>query len=171
IGVGQVLGSRSTDLLAGVGPPVVRDGVRLPVGALVAGLPHVDVAPVPVPVLPDSIVLRALPGPRDDWFTAGALRALGGQPYQVSPNSDRVGLRLTGPALHRSRGGELPSEGMVAGALQVPPDGQPVLLLADHPVTGGYPVIAVVDEADLPIAAQARPGRTIRFVVDRPQPR
>jgi allophanate hydrolase subunit 2 len=77
-------------------------------------------------------------------------------------------MRLTGPPLDRSRQGELASEGMVAGAVQVPPDGQPVVFLADHPVTGGYPIIAVVAEADIDLAAQARPGQPVRF---RPQRR
>jgi allophanate hydrolase subunit 2 len=81
----------------------------------------------------------------------------------VSPDSDRVGARLSGPALVRSRHEELPSEGLVEGAIQVPPDGQPIVMLADHPTTGGYPVIAVVDPADLRHVAQAAPGTTLRF--------
>ena len=81
----------------------------------------------------------------------------------MSPDSDRVGLRLAGPALARLRDDELPSEGLVPGAVQVPPDGAPVLFLADHPVTGGYPVLAVVVSADLPLAAQLRPGDVVRF--------
>ncbi|MEP6697750.1 MAG: biotin-dependent carboxyltransferase family protein [Pseudonocardiales bacterium] len=163
LAVDPVLGSRSTDLLAGLGPPVLAAGQRLPVGELFDRLPIVDVAPVPGP--PIAVVLRVLPGPRDDWFGPGGLRVLGGEPYLVAPDSDRVGLRLQGHPLERVRDGELPSEGMVEGALQVPPDGQPVLLLADHPVTGGYPVIGVVPPADIPLAAQARPGQGIRFRV------
>jgi biotin-dependent carboxylase-like uncharacterized protein len=161
IAVEPVLGSRSTDLLAGLGPPVLRAGARLPVGEATMGFPGVDVAPVPAP--PDEIVLRALAGPRDDWFAPEALRVLGGQPYVVAPDSDRVGLRLRGPALRRTRTGELPSEGMAEGSLQVTPDGLPVLLLADRPVTGGYPVIAVADPDDMSLAAQARPGQRLRF--------
>jgi allophanate hydrolase subunit 2 len=83
--------------------------------------------------------------------------------YQVTADSNRVGIRLDGPALERARKGELPSEGMVAGSLQVPPAGQPILFLADHPVTGGYPVVAVVVDEDLPLAAQLRPGQRLRF--------
>ena len=86
-----------------------------------------------------------------------------GADYTVLPASDRTGLRLDGPALPRAIEGELPSEGVVNGALQVPPDGRPILLLAGHPVTGGYPVIAVVVSADLGRAAQLRPGQAIRF--------
>jgi allophanate hydrolase subunit 2 len=81
----------------------------------------------------------------------------------VTNDSDRSGLGLSGPSLPRARDGELPSEGMVTGALQVPPDGKPILLLADHPVTGGYPVIAVVRSADIGLAAQLRPGQPVRF--------
>jgi allophanate hydrolase subunit 2 len=81
----------------------------------------------------------------------------------VSADSDRVGLRLAGPPLDRARLDELPSEGLVPGAVQVPPDGTPVLFLADHPVTGGYPVLAVVTTDDLPAAAQLRPGDMVRF--------
>jgi biotin-dependent carboxylase-like uncharacterized protein len=165
--VPPVLGSRSTDVLAGLGPPAVRPGDRLSVGSAVAGPPTVDVAPVPD--LPDEVVLRALPGPRDDWFHPAALRTLGEAAYEVTPDSNRVGLRLAGPPLERAVTRELPPEGMPDGALQVPPSGQPVLFLADHPVTGGYPVLAVVPPDDLDLAAQARPGQRIRFRVGRPR--
>ena len=87
--------------------------------------------------------------------------------YAVTAASNRTGLRLDGPALRRARADELPSEGMVAGALQVPPDGMPILLLADHPATGGYPVIAVVRSADISRAAQLRPGQLIRFTLSQ----
>jgi allophanate hydrolase subunit 2 len=115
------------------------------------------------------MVLRAFPGPRDDWFSPAAMTILGSQPYEVTPQSNRVGIRLSGATLERSRAGELPSEGMVSGAVQVPPNGQPVLFLADHPVTGGYPVIAVVVEPDICLAAQARPGQRLRFDVVAPR--
>jgi allophanate hydrolase subunit 2 len=131
------------------------------VGDLAAGEPFVDVAPVAP--LPDRPVLRVLPGPRRDWLAGSAWAALTGSAWQVTADSDRVGLRLSGPRLERAREGELPSEGLVPGAVQVPPDGAPVLFLADHPVTGGYPVLAVVVTADLPLAAQLRPGDTLRF--------
>ena len=102
-------------------------------------------------------------GPRADWFEASALASLFDEPWLVTNDSNRVGMRLAGPALARARGGELPSEGMVVGAMQVPPSGQPTVLLADGPVTGGYPVIAVVAEASLDRLAQARPGQRVRF--------
>ncbi|WP_217141040.1 biotin-dependent carboxyltransferase family protein [Streptomyces sp. AC627_RSS907] len=157
-----VLGSRSTDLLSGLGPPPLADGTVLPLGR--PGDPHarVDVAPQPAP--PAELVLRVTPGPRQNWFTREAVRTFTSRPYRVSSASNRIGLRLDGPALLRARSGELPPEGMVLGAVQVPPDGGPVVFLADHPTTGGYPVIGVVCSADLPAAAQARPGTPARFV-------
>jgi len=109
------------------------------------------------------------PGPQERLRRSGDHRAGGARPalcsaaYVVTSDSYRSGLRLSGPSLPRARDGELPSEGMVTGALQVPPDGQPVLFLTDHPVTGGYPVVAVVVAADIGRAAQLRPGETVRF--------
>ncbi|WP_268643790.1 biotin-dependent carboxyltransferase family protein [Nocardiopsis sp. EMB25] len=164
VDVPPVLGSRSTDVLAGLGPAVPTPGDLLPVGPAPAGFPRVDhvaTAPVGGP----SIDLRVVLGARDDWFTPEAVATLLSREYEVTSRSDRVGARLTGPVLERSRGGELPSEGMVAGSLQVPPNGEPVLFLADHPVTGGYPVIAVVHSAHLPRAAQAAPGTRMRFTL------
>jgi biotin-dependent carboxylase-like uncharacterized protein len=165
IAVEPVLGSRSTDLLSGLGPPPLRNGAVLPLGR--PGVPHarVDVAPQPAP--PAELVLRVTLGPRDDWCAPEAVRTLTSRAYRVSPASNRIGLRMDGPALTRARTGELPSEGMVLGAVQVPPDGRPVVFLADHPTTGGYPVIGVVRAADLPAAAQARPGTPVRFVAVR----
>jgi allophanate hydrolase subunit 2 len=121
--------------------------------------PFVDVAPVRAPS--SAPVLRVLPGPRRDWLDPAAWTALTTQEWTVTADSNRVGLRLAGAPLERARDDELPSEGLVPGALQVPPDGAPVLFLADHPVTGGYPVLAVVTTADLPAAAQLRPGDTL----------
>ncbi|MGW1672937.1 5-oxoprolinase subunit C family protein [Streptomyces sp. NPDC002324] len=163
--VEPVLGSRSTDLLSGLGPPPLTVGTVLPLGRPGRHHAHVDVVPHPAP--PSELVLRVTLGPRDDWFTDTALRTLTRRPYAVSSASNRIGLRTEGPALERLRAGELPSEGMVLGAVQVPPDGRPVVFLADHPTTGGYPVIAVVDPADLPAAAQATPGTPVRFVAVR----
>lgn len=165
VAVERVLGSRSTDLLSGLGPPPIADGTVLPLGRPTPLHARVDVVPHPAP--PSELVLRVTLGPRDDWFTDTALRTLTRHPYAVSSASNRIGLRTEGPALERSRPGELPSEGMVLGAVQVPPDGRPVVFLADHPTTGGYPVIAVVHPADLPGAAQAAPGTPVRFVAVR----
>ena len=112
---------------------------------------------------PEPAELRVVAGPRDDWFDPAAMDRLRAAVYEVTSDSNRSGLRLSGPDLPRARRDELPSEGMPLGALQVPPSGQPILFLADHPVTGGYPVIAVVAAADIARAAQLRPGDTIRF--------
>ncbi|MDX3754937.1 5-oxoprolinase subunit C family protein [Streptomyces mirabilis] len=165
VAVDPVLGSRSTDLLSGLGPPPLRDGTVLPLGRPDGMHTRVDVVPHPGP--PSELVLRVTPGPRDDWFTVSALRTLATGTYRVSSASNRIGLRTEGPSLERTVSGELPSEGMVLGAVQVPPDGRPVVFLADHPTTGGYPVIAVVRGADLPAAAQAIPGTPVRFMVVR----
>ncbi|MER5649889.1 biotin-dependent carboxyltransferase family protein [Streptosporangium sp. NPDC002524] len=155
------MGSRSTDSLSGLGPAPLAAGTVLPVGPT-GGLPPitVDVAPRPGP---GTGVLRVLPGPRDDWFVPEALATLCAGPYEVSQDSNRVGVRVRGARLERAREGELPSEGMVAGAVQVPPSGQPIVFLADHPPTGGYPVIAVLTSASLAGAAQLRPGDRVRF--------
>jgi biotin-dependent carboxylase-like uncharacterized protein len=161
VGVPPVLGSRSSDRLSGLGPEPLRAGDVLAIGDDAGEEPVVDVAPVRPPS--DRPVLRVLPGPRRDWLAAEAWTRLTSDGWTVSADSDRVGLRLTGPRLARARDEELPSEGLVPGAVQVPPDGAPVLFLADHPVTGGYPVLAVVVTADLPAAAQLRPGDELRF--------
>ncbi|RRO16723.1 biotin-dependent carboxyltransferase [Saccharopolyspora rhizosphaerae] len=161
IDVEPVLGSRSTDVLSGLGPEALQPCAVLPVGPPPSRFPVVDLAPVAGP--PDDVVLRVRPGPRDDWFTADALKTLVSAPYEVTAESNRVGMRLDGPVLERSCTEELPSEGMVTGALQVPPVGTPTLFLADHPVTGGYPVIGVVVSADVRRAAQARPGQRVHF--------
>ncbi|MCQ4083566.1 biotin-dependent carboxyltransferase family protein [Streptomyces sp. RB6PN25] len=162
VGVAPVLGSRSRDLLSGLGPAPLREGDTLPLGRPCGPAAAVDT--VASPGVPRELVLPVVPGPRDDWFAKDALRTLAIGAYRVAPASNRIGLRTEGPALPRARSGELPSEGMVLGAVQVPPDGRPVVFLADHPTTGGYPVIGVVPEDRLAAAAQARPGTPVRFV-------
>ncbi|GIF11600.1 biotin-dependent carboxyltransferase family protein [Actinoplanes teichomyceticus] len=155
IAVEPVLGSRSTDTLAGVGPAKLADGMTLPVGSSTgrAGPPDED-APAPAA----ELVLGVRRGPRDDWYDVAGLFE---QAYTVSPVSNRVGARLAGAPLTRRIEGELPSEGVVLGAVQVPADGQPIVFLADHPTTGGYPIVGVV--GDVTPLAQARPGTTVRF--------
>ena len=152
VAVAPVLGSRSTDTLSGTGPPAVRAGDRLPVGST-SGPP----APVDVPLPRAAGPLRLHPGPRVDHLGGRGLAALRGTRWTVGADSDRVGLRLEGSPVER-RAGEVASEGVVLGAVQLPPSGLPVVFLADHPVTGGYPVVAVVDPADLWRCAQAAPG-------------
>jgi len=159
IAVEPVLGSRSTDTMSGLGPPRLSAGDLLPLGTPL-GVPAEG--NVPRTLMPATIWLRLLLGPRDDWVD---LTTLG--EYAVGPASDRVGVRLRGPTVVRTVDGELPSEGMLPGAVQIPPDGQPVIMLADHPTTGGYPVVGVVHPDDLGQVAQARPGTLIRFVISR----
>ncbi|MFT4262496.1 MAG: biotin-dependent carboxyltransferase family protein [Nocardioides sp.] len=156
IAVAPVLGSRSTDTLAWVGPPRVTDGTRLPLGR-----PGPDVRPQPLDTPPARRVgaIRLTTGPQADWFSDVPT----GRGWTVRPDSDRVGLRLDGEPLTRIREGELPSEGMVLGAVQVPPSGLPIVFLADHPPTGGYPVVGIVHPDDLWLCAQLRLGEPVAF--------
>jgi biotin-dependent carboxylase-like uncharacterized protein len=158
LAVEPVLGSRSTDTLGRIGPPPVVVGDRLPVGPASASPVAVDTPRPPV-----AGPLRVTRGPRADRVDGDALDLLCRTSYTVSPHSDRIGLRLVGDPLPLVGHDELPSEGMVLGAVQLPPDGQPVVFLADHPTTGGYPVVAVVDESDLWVCAQLRPGEPVGF--------
>jgi biotin-dependent carboxylase-like uncharacterized protein len=167
IDVAPVLGSRATDVLTGLGPPPLAVGARLAIRATSAGVALPGVDQVAVRPTGRPVVLRVVPGPRLDWFADGIADALAEAAYEVAPASNRTALRLAGPALRRRFERELPSEGLVPGAVQVPPDGRPVVFLVDHPVTGGYPVPYVVCDADLDRAAQLRPGDPVRF---RPAP-
>jgi len=163
VDVPAVLGSRATDVLSGLGPAPLKVGDVLPVGAPPRTFPNVELAPVRS-MTAGPIVIRALLGPRADWLADPHL--LAATPWTVSSRSDRVGIRLEGRALRRPEarlGQELPSEGVVRGSIQVPAGGEPVLFLADHPVTGGYPVVAVVRDADVDLAAQAVPGQALRI--------
>ncbi len=166
IAVDPVLGSRSTDILSGVGPDQLTAGSAVLVGdPPTTAFPCVDVAPVRP--LPDLVELRVDLGPRHAWIADPS--ALAAATWTVSDRSNRVGVRLDGDPLTRApeyADRELPSEGVVLGSIQVPADGQPVIFLADHPVTGGYPVMGVVRAEDLDHAAQARPGQRLRFHLD-----
>lgn len=159
----RVLGSRSWDSLAQLGTPPLRTGTRLPIGRTAPSWPVVDaVAPALIDDAPT--VLEALPGPRTEWFTAAAISLFESQLYTVGQDSNRVGMRLTADVpLERRITGELPSEGVELGSLQVPPEGFPVIFLADHPVTGGYPVVAVLRRRSIDLAAQLPPGAQLRF--------
>lgn len=157
-----VLGSRATDTLAGLGPAPIAAGDELAIAAAGRPVPANALAPWGAPH-DEELVIDLAPGPRADWFAPSALRTLYDAVWTVTHDADRVGMRLDGPALERVVHDELPSEGMIPGALQVPPSGRPVALLADGPVTGGYPVIATVTDASLDLLAQARPGTRLRF--------
>lgn len=173
----KLLGSSSTDMLSGEGPAPLTSGAQLGIGHVSAGngpVPGAGSGTVnnthPLPPIrraPDpgrAITARVDRGPRADWFDDESWRRLVSQEWTLSPDSNRIGARLVGRPLTQTRLEELPSEGMVLGALQVPPSGLPTVFLADHPVTGGYPVIAVVRRTDLDLLGQARPGQRIRFL-------
>ena len=153
VDVPPVLGSRSRDTLADLGPAPLSAGDVLRCGS-VQGAAAVE---------PHDGLVRVHPGPRADHFHPGTLDLLAGAAWTVSPTSDRTAVRLRGPLLVRRTHVELPPEGLLPGAVQVPPDGQPIVFGVDHPVTGGYPVVAVVERADLGVLAQAAPGTTVRF--------
>ncbi|MDO9377894.1 MAG: biotin-dependent carboxyltransferase family protein [Nocardioidaceae bacterium] len=160
VDVTAVLGSRSRDVLAGLGPEPLAPGDRLPVGPAPRDFPGVEA--VPPPSLGGEVLLRAVRGPRDAWVADADL--LVSTAWTASERTNRVGMRLAGGTVpHVDGDRQLPSEGACRGAVQVPPSGEPVLFLADHPVTGGYPVVAVVVDDDVDRAAQVRPGQPVRL--------
>lgn len=162
----SALGSRASDTLAGLGPAPLAAGAVIRVGDDAPFCVEPDAVPRALPASGDLVELEITLGPRDDWFTEAAVAALTDQEWAVTPRSDRVGIRLQGDVpLERSLPGELPSEGAVTGAIQVPPDGQPVLFLPDHPLTGGYPIIGAVTDRSLDLAGQLPPGARLRFIV------
>jgi biotin-dependent carboxylase-like uncharacterized protein len=158
--VPEVLGSRSTDVLSGLGPPPVRVGDVLAASPGRGRLRTSD-GWGEAPSASALTMLDAGPGPRADW--AADIDALYTTPWRVSPLADRVGVRLIGDPLERAVTAELPSEGVVTGSVQLPPSGEPVILGPDHPVTGGYPVIAVLTASACDAVAQLRTGATVRF--------
>ncbi|KUI38122.1 5-oxoprolinase/urea amidolyase family protein [Mycobacterium sp. GA-2829] len=165
--VAPVLGSRSYDVMSAIGPQPLAPGDVLPVGEHTEDFPEVDQAPVAA-FDDDVLELRVVPGPRDDWFVDPDI--LVRTNWQVTNRSDRVGMRLVGmPLEYRRPDRQLPSEGATRGAIQVPPNGFPVILGPDHPVTGGYPVVGVVVDDDIDRASQARPGQTVRLHWSRPR--
>lgn len=160
LAVADELGSRSADTLAVLGPPALKAGDRLDVGDRHALPDFEDVLPLG---RSGDLTLDVIVGPREDWFTANAVRLLLESRWEVGSASDRIGVRLSGPRLERARAEELPSEPCLPGSIQVTAEGQPIVFGPDHPVTGGYPVIAVVVDEDTDLLAQARPGQVIRF--------
>lgn len=167
IDVEPVLGSRSYDVLAAIGPLPLKPGDVLPVGAHSDEFPELDQAPVAA-IEDDVLELSVVPGPRDDWFVDPDV--LMRTNWLVTNKSDRVGTRLVGmPLEYRKPDRQLPSDGANRGAIQVPPNGFPVILGPDHPVTGGYPVIGVLTDEDIDKMAQIRPGQTVRMRWARPR--
>lgn len=159
VAVPPVLGSRSTDILGGLGPAPLRDGDTLQVGADPATMPapgqHLPPEPLPAPG--SAARLELLRGPRDDRLSRHGWEGLESQEWSVTPRSSRVAVRLAGAAL-TVVGAAVDPEPLVRGAIQVPPDGHPIVFLADHPVTGGYPVVGVLTAASCDLLAQCRPG-------------
>ncbi|AHC23649.1 MULTISPECIES: 5-oxoprolinase/urea amidolyase family protein [Mycobacteriaceae] len=167
IDVAPVLGSRSHDVMSAIGPAPLRAGDVLPIGEHSTGFPELDQAPVGA-ISPEIVDLQVVPGPRDDWFVDPDI--LVRTNWLVTNRSDRVGMRLAGMPLEHSRPDrQLPSEGATRGAIQIPPNGFPVILGPDHPVTGGYPVIGVVTDEDIDKLGQVRPGQTVRLHWSRPR--
>lgn len=167
IEVTPVLGSRSYDVMAAIGPAPLRDGDVLQIGERTGDYPELDQAPVAT--IPDDVVeLRVTPGPRDDWFVDPDIMVRTN--WLVTNRSDRVGMRLVGmPLEYRWPERQLPAEGADRGAIQVPPNGFPIILGPDHPVTGAYPVVGVVVEEDIDTLGQIRPGQTVRMHWSRPR--
>jgi biotin-dependent carboxylase-like uncharacterized protein len=161
IDVTPVLGSRSYDVMSAIGPLPLEPGDVLPIGAHTEKYPELDQAPV-APISDQLVELLVVPGPRDDWLADADALVHG--IWSTSDRSDRVGMRLEGrPLAHRTPGRQLPSEGATRGAIQVPPNGLPVILGPDHPVTGGYPVVGVIADEDIDKVAQLRPGQHVRL--------
>lgn len=160
------LGSAATDTLADIGPAPVRVGDRIKLKGAGSSQP-VSLSESPAfrcPRAGETVTLDVVLGPRTDWFTPESLTIFSDTAWTVTAQSNRVGIRLgADAALARVSTAELPSEGCVAGALEVPPDGKPLLLLADHPLTGGYPVIGAVAAYHLDLAGQIPIGAKIRF--------
>ena len=167
--VPPVLGSRSTHLVSrvgGVGGRALVAGDRIPVGttdkvASVAGRSRPPVIGLPG----RGARLRVMLGPEDDRFSEAALATLQTARYEITPQSNRMGYRLTGPRLSHREGAELLSDATPIGSVQVPASGEPILLMADCQTTGGYPKIATVITADLPVAGQLAPADWIEFEV------
>jgi len=161
-----ILGSRSTHLVSrmgGVEGRALVAGDRLPVQEPGATVPARKAIGLTLPT-GGRARLRVIPGPQEEWFSPSAFQALSSVSFRVSPRSNRMGYRLEGPPLVRSREGEPISEPVGMGAIQVPGAGEPILLMADRQTAGGYPKIGHVISADLPLAGQLAPGDFVEFV-------
>lgn len=166
IAVPPVFGSRATSLVARLGAfngRPLRAGDVLPVGdaILPTTRPGPRIAELPLPA--GGARLRVLKGPHEEMFTPGAYEALFGGRYTITPQSNRMGYRLDGPRLAHRRAADILSDATAIGSIQVPASGQPIVLMADRQTTGGYPKIATVISADLPLAGQLAPGDWVEF--------
>ena len=155
----MVLGSRSADALSGIVPLPVTDGAIIAIGEP-GDRPMADVT---LPMSPGTEAIRVSVGPRADWLEDGAMERLTSETWTVE-ESNRVGIRLGGTPISPSGSEQLRSEGLLAGAIQVPGSGLPLVMGRDHPTTGGYPVLAVVLADDLGRMAQLPRGSRLRFV-------
>ena len=159
-----VLGSRATSLISAMGPlggRAVTTGTLLPVGGAATRLASTACVPLRLPE--GGARLHAIPGPHDAWFTPDALELFFSARFTLSTKSNRMGYRLDGPALMHGSDADILSDATPIGSVQVPKSGQPILLMADRQTTGGYPKIATVTAADLPIAGQLAPGDWVSF--------
>ena len=161
----RVLGSRATHLVSrmgGLDGRALASGDRVPILADTSPRPQRKSPGLMLPTRGRAL-LRVMPGPQAHWFHADALKTIAGVSFRISPRSNRMGYRLQGPPLRRLREGELISEPVAIGAIQVPSAGEPILLMADRQTAGGYPKIGHVITADLPLAGQLAPGDFIEF--------
>jgi biotin-dependent carboxylase-like uncharacterized protein len=164
--IAPVLGSVSTYVRSAIGG---FQGRRLQKGDVVplklAGAAVRDEYALPRPLdLALDQPVRVIPGPQADYFTADAMKTFLSSVYTVSPQADRMGFRLEGPVIEHAKDYNIVSDGVVPGSIQVPGSGRPIILMVDNQTTGGYPKIATVISADLPVVGRRRPGRPIRFV-------
>ena len=153
-----VMGSLSTSLRSGIGGKALTAGERLPLRDA-AALPELGFEQRAASSRP----IRVLLGPQDDYFTPAAIERFFSTAYRLAPRSDRMGYRLDGPPLEHAKGFNIVSDGIEMGAIQVPGDGKPIVLMADRQSTGGYPKIGYVIRADIGRLAQMRAGETVRF--------
>lgn len=166
-----VLGSRATHLVSRMGGfngRALQAGDRVPIRSDLGPRPQRKSGGLTLPTKKRAL-LRVMAGPQADWFEADALKTIGGVSFRISPQSNRMGYRLQGPPLARAREGELISEPLGIGAIQVPAAGEPILLMADRQTAGGYPKIGYVISADLPLAGQLAPGDFIEFHLCSPR--
>lgn len=164
----RVFGSLASAPTAKIGPAALSTGMILATSTSTDEEPRAASQAVAAVRVPPEVTLRVLAGPRDDWFPDEAFDVLVSTAWTVAPETDRVGTRLTGGVLPRRVEGELSSEGVVRGAVQVPTSGEPLVFGPDHPTTGGYPVIACVIDEDADALAQAAPGTVVRFALVAP---
>jgi antagonist of KipI len=167
--VEPVFGSRATSLIARMGPlggRALRAGDVLPVGearAVAGAGTRAEAAAAPLPVPAGGARVRVLPGPHEEMFTPAAHEKLFNGRFTITPQSNRMGYRLDGPAIAHRGPADILSDATAIGSIQVPASGQPILLMADRQTTGGYPKIATVIGADLPLAGQLAPGDWLEF--------